>query len=159
MRRISHAIPPALAALPPDAGNDALFAAVGLVDGLHVLVIGGVGLEVLCGLIRRGCTAAAEIPLTDRCTGAEPADIAILPRLTSLAEAASAMVLAARLVLPGGRLVLRDGTGRLARAIAALLPRHGFSAPRRIVDGGQVLLVAERPFFGPHLHSTRLLNV
>ncbi len=156
---ISQTISPAqaaLTALPPDAADDALFAAVGAVEGLHVLVIGGASLDILCGLIRRGCTAAAEISLTSRHVGADPADVVILSRMSSLTEAAGAMVLAARLVLPGGRLVLRDSTGRLAGAIAAILPQHGFSAPRRIADGAGVLLVAERPFFGPHLQPAHM---
>jgi hypothetical protein len=155
MRRHPHTVPSALAAPPPVDGDDALFSAVGPVEGLHVLVIGSDTLEVMCGLIRRGCAAAAEIALKDRPAGTEPADIAILPQLRSLTEAAGAVALAGRLVLPGGRLVLRDCTGRLAGAIAAVLPQHGFSTPRRFTDGRQVVLAAERPFFGPRLHPAR----
>jgi hypothetical protein len=147
MRRISQQIPAALAAIPPADGDAALFAAVGALDDQSVLVIGNATLEIICGLIRRGCAAATEIRLRDRPAGTEPADIAILPRLRTLEEAACGIALAAKLVLPGGRLVLRDGSGRLASAIAAVLPQHGFSAPRRIADAGGVVLVADRPFF------------
>ena len=53
------ASPPALSSPPPD---DELLDSIGPLDGTRVLVIGHGALETVCGLIRRGCTAAEGRP-------------------------------------------------------------------------------------------------
>lgn len=59
--------------------------------------------------------------------------------------ATRAVALALRVLQPGGRIVLRDASGLLARQIVALLRTRGFSAVRvRVLADGTVIR-AERP--------------
>jgi hypothetical protein len=143
MQQVRVAVPD-----PLPAADMALLDSVGPVEEAHVLVIGDATLGMLCGLIRRGCTAAAEMQLHDRpITG--PVEIVVVPRLERQDGAVRAVELARRVLQPGGRIVLRDATGALAQETAALLRRHGFSAVavRPWSDGA--LISAERPGFGP----------
>jgi hypothetical protein len=135
----------------PDA-DIALLDCVGRVDDARVLVIGDATLSMLCGLIRRGCTAAAEMQLHDRPIS-EPADIVVVPHLEGPDCASRAIAQARRVLQPGGRIVLRDPTGSLARQTASLLRMQGFSAVsvRPWSDGS--LISAERPSFGPVLRG------
>ncbi len=76
---------------------------------------------------------------------AEPAEIAVVPRTRSMEYATRAVALALRVLQPGGRIVLRDASGLLARQIVALLRTRGFSAVRvRVLADGTVIR-AERP--------------
>jgi hypothetical protein len=143
MSQVHFAVPD-----PLPAADVALLDSVGPVEDAHVLVIGDATLGMLCGLIRRGCTAAAEMQLHDRPI-TEPVEIVVVPRLGRQDDAARAVELARRVLQPGGRIVLRDPTGALAQETAELLRRHGFSgvALRPWSDG--TLISAERPSFGP----------
>jgi hypothetical protein len=137
---------------PLPAADIALLDCVGRVDETRVLVIGDATLSMLCGLIRRGCTAAAEMQLHDRPIS-EPADIVVVPHLEGPDCASRVVALARRVLQPGGRIVLRDPTGALALQTAHLLRMQGFSAVsvRPWSDGA--LISAERPSFGPVLRG------
>jgi hypothetical protein len=137
---------------PLPAADIALLDCVGRVDETQVLVIGDATLSMLCGLIRRGCTAAAEMQLHDRPIS-EPADIVVVPHLEGADCASRVVALARRVLQPGGRIVLRDPTGALALQAAHLLRMQGFSAVsvRPWSDGA--LISAERPSFGPVLRG------
>ncbi len=126
----------------------------GEVAGAHVLVLGPGSLPVLCGLIRRGAAAAAEAGLAERAS-VDPAELIVVPRAASLQQAAQAVAIARRALLPCGRIVLRDLSGGLAREIAALLRAAGFVAIRASDDGDGPIITAERPLFGPAMSLAR----
>jgi hypothetical protein len=124
----------------------ALLDYAGSVDGAHVAVIGDGTLEVMCSLIRRGCTAAVELSLQEHeHATVEPAEIAVVPRLGSIEQARRAVALASRLLQPGGQIVLRDTSGLLALHVTALLRMRGFSRVRVRVLGDGTMIRAERP--------------
>jgi hypothetical protein len=133
--------------VPPRTTGDALLDAAGCVAGAHVVVLGADALPVLCALIRRGAAAAAEVQLGDRV--AEPAEIAIVPGVTSHAEAARAVASARRALLPCGVVVMRGVDGGLAPEIMSLLRASGFAAIRARPDGDGTVVTAELPMFGP----------
>ena len=136
--------------LPPaDSGVDDLLECAGPIAGAHVLVLGAAALEVLCGLARRGATAAACLRRDDRSTAIPTADVVILPRCGGLEETAEALALAHRALTPGGHVVLRDGgTGRTP-ALATLLAAQRFSHIRCRVRPSGAVLTADLSFFGP----------
>ena len=131
-----------------EGGETALLDALEPVVGAHALIIGPCGLEAMCGLLRRGCVAATEMALLDRPL-AEPAEIAVVASVGTLASAARAVALAWQMLIPGGRIALRDPSGLLGRRLATLLHMQGFSAVRTRVLADGVVLSADRPFFHP----------
>ncbi len=133
------------------ADDKDLLDCVGPFEDEHVLVIGD-ALEVMCGLIRRGCAAAAEVSLHERAV-TEPADIAVVPRLDTPELAARAVTLARRALAPFGRIILRDRCETLARQAAAMLRREDFSAIRVRVTAQATLVTAECPWFGPIMRA------
>ncbi len=138
---------------PSGAANDQLLDAVGPIDGARVLVIGHGALETMCALIRRGCTMATEMRGGDRLAPeADLADVVMVPHLESAVEAADAITRARRALTMGGSIALRDVSGGLHQTVAGLLRRAGFSAMRTRITRAGVIIVAERPMFGP-LHS------
>jgi hypothetical protein len=113
----------------------------------HVLVIGPRSLDIVCGLIRRGCAAALEIPLAGP-SSTEPAELVIVPGVDSLEQATAAASLARRSLLPCGRIVMLDTTGRFATSVALMLRRAGVSGVRSRPIAGGILLRADWPMFG-----------
>ncbi len=144
---ISHR-PDALPPLP-DAGTEALLEAAAPLGGAHALVVGHHSIDMLCGLIARGCGAALERTL-DSQLPAEPAELVIMPCADSLEAATTAIAIARRSLLPCGRLLMLDPTGQNAAAIIRLLHAAGFSAvkSRKLPEG--TLLSADWPMFGLH---------
>jgi hypothetical protein len=128
-------------------GEDDLIGRLGDIAGAHVAVIGGGSLEVMCALIRAGCAAVVEIAVAERAR-IEPVEIAVVPHAASVAEAARALPVALRALLPGGRIVLRDPGCRLARDMSAMLRANGFSAVRVQSSAQGCLVSGERPIFG-----------
>ncbi len=119
-------------------------------EGARALVIGHGALETICGLIRRGCTAATEVPVCDRrAPDPDSADIVIVPDVGSVAEARTAMAMAARVLVMGGHIAFGDGTGALGPEIADLLRAHGFCTIRSRDTRAGTVVTAERPMFGP----------
>lgn len=121
------------------------------VQGAHALVVchpGIGGLDMLCGLLGRGCEAATELP-PDARGRMEPAEIVLVPNVTTLDTANLAIAMARRSLLPCGRIVLRDATGLLATGISRLLHAAGFSFVRvRALAGGNIVS-ADWPWFPP----------
>ena len=120
------AAPTADAAAPPGA---ALLDVLDPSPGAHALVIGRATLEMLCGLLRRGCAGAAEwrpdeagLPTPD-CV-----QLVVLTDPASLHEAATLVAIGRRALRQGGRIAVRDAGGRRSRVLAALLRAQGFVA-------------------------------
>jgi hypothetical protein len=111
------------------------------------LVIGPDALEVLCGLIGRGCAGATEMAMAAR-TQAEPAEILLMPHVATLSDAMQAIAIARRALLPCGRIVLNDRTGALAGDVMGLLRGAGFSAVRAQQHETGTLVTADWPMFG-----------
>ncbi len=148
---IHRAAPP-----PPPATVLPLLTAAGPLAGVHALVVakpGPVSLDLLCGLISRGCGAAAEAPPYGP-TPVEPAEIVLVPQVDRIEVAVSAIQLARRCLLPCGRIVLQDTTANLAPAIAKLLRAAGFSFVRSRPVADVVVISADWPMFGHQLHET-----
>ena len=126
------------------------------VAGAHTLVLchgGTQGLDLLCGLIGRGCAAAVEMP-ADAGVPVEPAEIVMIPAIRDVASASTAILAARRCLLPCGRIVLQTKDDHLTRDIARLLRASGFSSIRTHGDvRGDLrgaLISADLPMFGLH---------
>jgi hypothetical protein len=136
--------------LPADAADAALLDAAEPVAGSRVLVIGRGALETVCGLIRRGCTAATELADCDHAaTEAESVETVVVPSVATMGEAQTAVAVATRALIQGGRIALCAPAGALRRHLPALLGAHGFAAVRAWPSPGGAVLTAERPMFGP----------
>ena len=134
----------------PTTPEIGLFDGIGPLEGARALVIGHGALEVVCGLIRRGCTAATEFPACGRVAPeADSVDVVIVPGAGSLSEAQRAIELAARALMLGGRIAVRYTPGGSAPGIAALMRAYGFGAVRTRPTPAGTVLTAERPIFGP----------
>jgi len=137
--------------VPPPRGPE-LLDLIGPLAGAHVLVIGPGALETVCGLIRRGCAAAAEVPDPMRgLPDAEEADAVLVPAVASLTQAWAAVVLAKRVLSMAGRIALRDASFRLGPQLAALLRVQGFCAVRTRKTPEGTVLSGTLPLFGPRL--------
>jgi len=130
-----------------DTGVAAMLAAGEPLPQTHALVIGHHTLELLCGLISRGCAAALEMKPQGRLP-AEPAELVLIPDIDTLDAARNALLLARRALLPCGRIVLQDRSGTQATAIADLLRRGGFSAVRVRRGATTTLITGDWPMFG-----------
>ena len=130
--------------------DDALLDWAEPLDGARVLVVGHGALDLICGLIRRGCTAATEIqPHSRLAPDANSADIVIAPLVGSATEARETVEWAARSLVMGGRIAVRDATGVLSQELAALLRARGFCRVRAQAGPEGIVVTAERPIFGP----------
>lgn len=129
--------------------TQSLLDAAGPLGRSHALVIGHDTLDVLCSLIRRGCGAAAEMGFGGRLP-AEPTEIVLVPRIAHLDEAAAAIRLARRTLLPCGRIVLHDSEPRRAATVMRLLRDAGFSGVRSRAGEGMAgaIITADWPMFG-----------
>ncbi len=114
--------------------------------GGRALVIGHHRLDVLCGLIRQGCTQAAELCSHDRGgAGAESAQIVVLIDPASLEEAASLLATAWRALDHGGRILVRDPSGRRYQ-LEGLLRAQGFIAISARETPRGTIILGRRPF-------------
>lgn len=124
--------------------------------GAHTLVLAQpsrTSVELLCGLIGRGCGAAAE-QAADSPLQVETAEIVLVPQVESLDAATRAILAARRCLLPCGRIVMQDADGTLAKPIARLLAAAGFSFVRITPGADGAIISADWPMFGPHLHAS-----
>lgn len=137
--------------LPAAPADDVLLDWAEPLQGARVLVVGHGALDLICGLIRRGCTAATEIQAHCRLApDADSADLMLVPHVESLADGRAAIGWAVRALVMGGRIAVRDASGgRLRPELAALLRTYGFCRVRTHARPDGVVLTAERPIFGP----------
>jgi hypothetical protein len=123
-------------------------------QGAHALILctaGPTALDILCGLIRRGCDAASELPPDGRLSIA-PTELVLVPVIANLPDADRAIRMARRGLLPCGRIVLRSPP-HLAPAIAATLRIAGFSDISRHQTSDSTIIAADLPMFGPKFTS------
>lgn len=133
----------------------ALLDGVGPTTRKRVLTLGEDTLEVLCALIRRGCTEAAELRLDDR-PEAQSAHVVLVPHITSVNEARRAIAQAKRALVTHGRIIIRVASNppsQVALDSACLLRNEGFSMVRMRALPQQVFLSAEWLLPGPSVRT------
>lgn len=128
------------------ASADPLLGFAGAVAGLDALVLDAQGPELLCGLIRRGCLAAALLrgalaaasPDGSATAGPRGAgrveacahDLVIAAQVSAATSPEQLVRLARRTLVPSGRIVARvsegPGSARLAQHLVRLLRLNGF---------------------------------
>lgn len=132
-----------------DYGVEAMLDTVQAVTDMHALVIGPFAIDVMCGLIRRGCAAASEVPFEGR-HPTQRAEIVLVPHVRTLSDAKSAILLARRALLPCGRIAFRVVDTTLAAPISRMLRDAGFSAMRTSAHPDGTIIAGDLPMFGLH---------
>jgi hypothetical protein len=121
---------------------DPLWRLAGEPSNTRALVVAEHGLDLMCGLIRRGCLAATILH-----PGAKPDandyDLVLIPRIAAFPSADHAIRLAHRSLAPNGRLIAGVRDGREAVALARRLRLNGFSGLNSTHMPGLMLLRAD----------------
>ena len=118
---------------------DPLWRLAGDLSQSRTLIVADHGLDVMCGLIRRGCLAATVLRLGDK-PDADDYNLVFVPYLTS---AEAVIQLARRSLAPNGMLVVGVQDGEAASALARRLRLNGFSGVHSVRLPGMVLLRAD----------------
>jgi len=108
----------------------------------RVLIVAEHGLDLMCGLIRRGCLAATIVRPGGQ-PDADDYDVVLVPRVTALASLDAVVRLARRSLIANGRLIAGVRYGRDAAALARRLRLNGFSVVHLTRLPGLALLRAE----------------
>jgi len=124
---------------------------LGDVTSTRVVVLGDHTLELLCGLLRRGCPAALALRSGDTVEAAS-ADLVIVAQPPVGTTLSHLLDLAARLLVPNGRLVLRTQPPVLPPSLLPVLRAHGFCPHRVHNSRGEKLVVADRRSSSPLHH-------
>jgi hypothetical protein len=118
---------------------DPLLRLAGELRDTHALIVAEPGVELLCGLVRRGCLAATILR-----GGVTPEagafDLVLMPRIAS---AEAAVRVARRSLMPGGRLVAAVRAGKPAAALLRRLRLNGFVGVCSLALPGVMLLRAD----------------
>lgn len=121
---------------------DPLWGLAGTIRNARALIVVEHGLNLMCGLIRRGCSAATILR-----PGAKPDaddyDLVFVPRVAALSSSADVIRLARRSLAPSGRLIAGVQDARQSAALGRRLRLNGFSALHSTYLPGAVLLCAE----------------
>jgi len=129
--------------LPPETREDTLLEPLWRLAGdlrnARVLIVAEQGLDLMCGLIRRGCPAATVLRAGDK-PDANDYDVVLVPRVTALPSSDAVIRLARRSLAPNGRLI---AGARDVGALARRLRLNGFSALRSSHLPGLTLLRAD----------------
>jgi hypothetical protein len=118
---------------------DPLWRLAGDLCASRALIVADHGLDLMCGLIRRGCLAATVLRLGDK-PDANDYNVVFVPHLTS---ADGVIQLARRSLAPNGMLIAGVRDGAAAIALARRLRLNGFSGLHSIHLPGLVLLRAD----------------
>lgn len=121
---------------------DPLLRLAGHVTNTHALIVADHGLDLMCGLIRRGCLAATILRIGDKPASAD-ANLVIIPQAAALPSADELIRLVRRSLTPRGRLIVGVRDGEEATALARRLRLNGFAALRSIHVAGLTLLRAD----------------
>jgi hypothetical protein len=106
---------------------DPLWRLAGNRPDLRTLIVAEHGLDLLCGLIRRGCLAATVLRLGDKPDNKDY-DLLIVPQIAALPSPDAVIRLARRALAANGRLIVGTQGQREAAALARRLRLNGFSA-------------------------------
>lgn len=142
--------PPADSAPAGDSEDDDIdlvLLQAGRIDRTHALIVAAHGLDLLRGLLRRGCLAATSLR-PDAKPEAAAYELVLFPDITPDSPFERIIHDARRAMVPGGRLVVRvrrDPVGRTARGIARRLKLNGFIDVRLRLRPDCALLRADLP--------------
>lgn len=120
---------------------DPLLRLAGQLQNTHALVVAEHGLDLMCGLMRRGCLAATILRIGDR-PDANDYDLVIVPRAAALPSADEMIRLARHSLAPSGRLIVGVQSGHAAAALARRLRLNGFTGLRSAQSSNLTLLRA-----------------
>ncbi len=84
------------------ASDNPLIQFAGSIGGSHALVIAPNGLDLMCSLLRQGCSAATMLRLADR-PELKAYDLVLAPHVTSAVQIGRLVYQAKRAILPTGR--------------------------------------------------------
>jgi hypothetical protein len=121
---------------------DPLLRLAGQLQNTHALIVAAHGLDLMCGLIRRGCLAATTLRIGDK-PDASDYDLVLVPDAQALPSADEVIRLARRSLAPRGRLIVAVHSGRAAAGLARRLRLNGFTGLRSTQSSGLTLLRAE----------------
>jgi hypothetical protein len=121
---------------------DPLLRLAGRIDDAHVLIVAERGLDLMCGLIRRGCLAATTLRIGDQ-PDAGDYDLVLVPDASALPSGDEVIRVARRSLAPLGRVIVGVRTGKAATALARRLRLNGFTGLRSTHLPGLTLLRAD----------------
>jgi hypothetical protein len=120
---------------------DPLWRLAGDLSNARTLIVAKQGLDLMCGLIRRGCPAATVLRPGDK-PDANDYDLVVVPLVTALPSADAVIRLARGSLAANGRLVAGVSDAKAAAALARRLRLNGFSSLQSMHLPGRVLLRA-----------------
>jgi hypothetical protein len=125
---------------------DPLWRLAGDVRNARALIVAEHGLDLMCGLIRRGCLAATVLRVGDK-PDANDYNMLLVPGTTGFPSPDHVIQLARRSLAPNGRLIAVVPDGRQAVALARRLRLNGFAAlqSRHLPDRVMVRADLRRP--------------
>jgi hypothetical protein len=129
---------PVQARLPDDDLLEPVWRLAGDLERARVLIVAEHGLDLMCGLIRRGCLAATELRAGEK-PDAGDYDVVVV---TALMPPEAVIRLAHRALGANGRLIAGVGAGRASGAMVRLLRLNGFAGIRMTSLPGLVLVSA-----------------
>jgi hypothetical protein len=121
---------------------DPLWRLAGDMRNTHALIVAEHGLNLMCGLIRRGCLAATVLRPRDK-PDANDYGVVFVPRVAALPSADAVIRLALRSLGANGRLIAGVDDSRAAAALGRRLRLNGFSTLHSMHLPGLTLLRAD----------------
>jgi hypothetical protein len=121
---------------------DPLLRLTGPTQNTHALIVAEHGLDLMCGLIRRGCLAATILRIGDK-PDTRDYDLVLVPDASALPSGDEVIRVARRSLAPLGRLIVGVRTGKAATALARRLRLNGFTGLRSTHLPGLTLLRAD----------------
>jgi hypothetical protein len=125
---------------PPDL-LEPLLRLAGDLRNARVLILAEQGIDLMCGLIRRGCLAATTLRFGGKPDAGEY-DLVVVPHMAP-SSTDLALRLARRSLAPRGRLVVGVLAGKPAAALSRRLRLNGFVGLRSLALPGLMILRAE----------------
>jgi hypothetical protein len=122
--------------------RDPLLRLAGNIQNTHALIIAEHGLDLMCGLIRRGCLAATILRIGDKPDSGDY-DLVLVPWAAALPSADEVIRVARRSLAPRGRLIVGVRGGKAAAALARRLQLNGFTGLHSAQWFGLTLLRAD----------------
>jgi hypothetical protein len=120
---------------------DPLWRLAGDLSNARTLIVARQGLDLMCGLIRRGCLAATVLRPGDK-PDSNDYDLVVVPLVAALPSADAVIRLARQALAPNGRLIAGVSNTRAAVALVRRLRLNGFSTLQSTHLSGFVLLHA-----------------